>query len=298
MKLVLINGEACVKKEVKNENVYRTLAANKVIGLPEIMRIESGVIYYKYVNGETLKGRLENDDHVSKEFIRFLIFSCSKILSHLREINVVHNDITPENIVITPKGEVYIIDLESATFEEKADSTAERNISEYSSPELKNGEITTYQSDIYSLGKILEEIDKGSLFENITQKCLKEDKELRYTSYTALSHEISARYAVVDDVEVKFSFLEYFSPRKIITVLLIGLFGGVVGYYLSSTVENSSTALYILFSVYTFLALLDIFDYIRVLMFNENLYRKILPMKFVISMVMFFTAVSIVLLLQ
>ncbi len=120
MELVLVNGEACVKKKVGNENIYRTLAANKVAGLPEIMRIESGVIYYKYVNGETLKGRLENEGKVTKEFVRFLIFSCANILSHLREINVVHNDITPENIVITPKGEVYIIDMESATFDGKS----------------------------------------------------------------------------------------------------------------------------------------------------------------------------------
>ncbi|MFV0425349.1 MAG: protein kinase domain-containing protein [Bacilli bacterium] len=298
MELVLISGEACVKKLVKNENIYRELTANTIIGIPEILKVENGIVYYKYVNGETLENRIKNSKSISKEFIRFLIFSCATILENLREVNIVHNDITPENIVITPKGEIYLIDFESATFGNKSKSGFEFNQSEYSSPEVMANIPTTFQSDIYSLGRIIQKLDLDQDYTYVTNKCIKENISDRYSSYIALIHEINSVFSKIENTEEIFTFNNYFSKKMLILIAITVLLGAIIGYYFSGYSQNSNIIMYMLFSIYGTLVFLDLCDYIRVLLFKGNFYKKILPKKFLISFAMFFMTVIISLLLM
>lgn len=297
MELVLVNGEACVRKEVGNENIYRTLSANKIAGIPEIIKVESGVVYYKYINGETLRNRVDNEGVVSKDFIRFLAFSCASILGELRGLNIVHNDITPENVIISPKGEIYIIDFESATFEHSHSEGNEVNISKYSSPELRNGDVVSFISDIYSLGKILEEIDLKKKFDFVISKCCNEDINKRYSSYTALVHEINTTYSNIEDSDEDFSFLSHFSKKSLIAIAITIILGTVIGYYFSAASENSQTLMYMVFSIYASLVVLDLFDYIRVVLFKGSVCKKILPRKFALSFAMFLVTVLVSLIL-
>ncbi len=297
MELVLVNGEACVRKEIGNENVYRTIAANKISGVPDIIKVESGVVYYKYINGETLKSRFDNERDISVDFIRFLAFSCASILSELKNMNIVHNDITPENVIISPKGEIYIIDFESATFNHKQTIGSEVNVSEYSSPELKNGEHTTFASDIYSLGKIIEEIDVNKRFSFVINKCCNDEIDKRYTSYTALVHEINTTYSSIERFDEEFNFFSHFTKKVLISIAVTIILGTTLGFYFASSSENSNVLLYIVFSVYALLAILDIFDYIRVILFKSHVYKKILPFKVALSFAMFIVTVLVSLIL-
>lgn len=294
VELVLINGEACVKKSVKNVEVYNTLAKSSIAGVPEIIKIESGVVYYKYVNGETLKNRLENIDDISKEFVRFLIFSCITIISNIHQYDIVHNDITPENIIITPKGKIYIIDFESASFEgQKANSVVEKTA--YSSPEILNDEITTFQSDIYSLGKILETLDEKKQYNKIVNKCLSDN---RYTTFRAMLHEVNAMYSMIEDEEEDFNWTDCYSKKTLVVIVVAVIVGALLGYFLSFSAKSSSTIMYIFFSIYAALATVDIFDYLRVIMFEEKRSKKIISKKLALSFAMFFVTVSISIILM
>ncbi len=298
MELVLVNGEACVKKEVTNENIYRTLAANKIAGIPEIIKVDNGVVYYKYVNGETLKSRIANKQEVSKEFVRFLGFSCTKTLAALKDLCIVHNDITPENIIISPKEQIYLIDFESATFESGEVTESEVNISEYSSPELKNGMKTTFASDIYSLGVVLKEVDFNEYFTNVTTKCCGESVGDRYSAYTALSYEINTTYSNIQGEEDKVDFSNYFTKKMLVTIACTLILGLVVGLYFSQVVDTTNTMLYLVFSIYGAVLILDLIDYARVIILKGRKYRKVLPFKFVVSCLMFFLTTVIALMLM
>lgn len=297
MELVLVKGEACVKKHVENEKVYRTLAASKIAGVPEILKIETNEIYYKYVNGETLTSRLKNDKNISTEFIKFLIFSCANIACELRNYNIVHNDITPDNIIITPRGKIFLIDFENATFEGKSCDFKIEETS-YSSPEVLSNHITTYQSDIYSLGKVLEHIDSGKVFEKIVNKCIASDPKDRYTSFKALLHEFNAIYVMSKEDDISFRWTDYFNKNVLLASVLIFLVGGGMGYYFSSFAQASNTFKYIVFSIYATFVVVDACDYIRVVMFEGNRLRKILSFKLIFSAIVFFATVLIALILM
>ncbi len=288
MELVLTNGEACVRKNINNEKIYKTLSASKIDGIPEILKIQDGVVYYKYVNGETLANRIKNDSNITKDFIRFIVFSCATILKSLKDYNIVHNDITPDNIIITPKGKLYLIDFETATFEGQTVAVFEGD-SNYAAPEVVNKQITTFQSDLYSIGKIISELDSRNQFANITKKCL----DNRYQSYTALIHELNSVYSTIEDDTDDYSLLNYYNRPALLAIAFIVCSSAIIGFLLSRLAESSNTLIYIIFSIYVGLVIGDILDYTRLVIFESRHYKKILPFKVAISFVMFFITVFV-----
>lgn len=91
-------------------------------------------------------------------------------LLHLHTHGIVHRDIKPENILITEEGEVKLIDFGIAKLEGSAPVGLEKKNASiigtpsYMSPEQKNNPLkASYQSDIFSLGRVLEELLTGSL---------------------------------------------------------------------------------------------------------------------------------------
>ena len=89
-----------------------------------------------------------------------IIRSCLTALDKLHSRGVVHGDIKPSNIMLTPEGEVKIIDIGSA-FESSTSQKAYFCTPEYAAPEvLERGECTP-QSDLASLGYVLIELMIG-----------------------------------------------------------------------------------------------------------------------------------------
>ncbi|MFV0498798.1 MAG: protein kinase domain-containing protein [Bacilli bacterium] len=296
MELVVVENNACVKKTIPNEDIYYAIMESKIDGIPEIIRIEQGNVYYKYVNGETLRNRIENANGVSKDFVRFLIFSVATILSNLRELNIVHNEITPDNIIISPKGMIFLIDFDSASFENE--SPKEYNVSLYSSPEVCANSKTSFHSDIYSLGKIVEEIDTDNNYKNIVKKCVNKDVFGRYNSYTALTHEINTTYLKLSENDETINWNYYISKKVLFIIAIFVINGAVIGHYLSNFSKSANTLIYMVFSIYASLLFLDFCDYIRLFMFSFKLYKKILPIKVFISFIMFFITIIVSLLLM
>lgn len=86
----------------------------------------------------------------------------SRALATAHEAGILHRDIKPQNIVVTPAHEVRILDFGLSI--RVTDVTQEEGFSgtvAYASPERLQGEASTSSSDIYSLGVMLHECLTG-----------------------------------------------------------------------------------------------------------------------------------------
>ncbi|MCL1917435.1 MAG: protein kinase [Peptococcaceae bacterium] len=123
-------------------------------------------IIMEYIEGKTLKQVVrENGSFPLPEAIN-IIDQVAEALNHAHAKDIVHRDIKPQNIMVTPNNQAKVTDFGLAG---AAMSAAPARIGEvvgsvyYLSPEQARGDLVTEQSDIYSLGIILYELMTGQL---------------------------------------------------------------------------------------------------------------------------------------
>ncbi len=121
----------------------------------------------EYVEGKTLKKLIEQEaDGLSlKRVLEISIQACEGLVA-AHEKGIVHRDIKSDNIMITPKGQVKIMDfglakIKGASKLTKAGSTL--GTAAYMSPEQAQGEEVDLRSDIFSFGVVLYELLTGRL---------------------------------------------------------------------------------------------------------------------------------------
>ena len=114
-----------------------------------------------YIEGtdlwETVKSQKQPLDE--KQALNYIIQVCDAV-SYLHQYNppIIHRDIKPQNIKITPNGRAMLVDFGIAkmTKDDSRTSTGARGITPgFSPPEQYSGSGTTTASDIYSLGATL-----------------------------------------------------------------------------------------------------------------------------------------------
>jgi serine/threonine protein kinase/tetratricopeptide (TPR) repeat protein len=135
---------------------------------------EHSFIVMQYVEGQTLADLVRNQSIKTSQ----VIIVAQQMVSALAEAHahgIIHRDIKPKNIMVTPSGQVKVLDFGLAktiqkqqTFEEASESISQLSKSgllvgtiAYMSPEQLRGEKLDYRSDIFSLGTVLYEMACG-----------------------------------------------------------------------------------------------------------------------------------------
>jgi eukaryotic-like serine/threonine-protein kinase len=123
----------------------------------------------EYIPGETLGERLSKGSLPDKEWIAVSL-QIAAALEEAHEHGIVHQDLKPGNIMVTPKGQVKVLDFGLARLLEP-DSGAEVTATltqtdgagtlPYMSPEQLQGNPVDGRTDIFSAGAVLYEMSTG-----------------------------------------------------------------------------------------------------------------------------------------
>lgn len=136
-------------------------------------------ILMEYVDGRNLTDFLaENPSKNARIKVAEQIISA---IAHVHLSNIIHNDIKPENILVTRvNGDAKLIDFGLSDNDAFYVNKHLGGTPRYASPELlaQDSEIDS-RSDIYSLGMILRDLF-GNKYSSITERCMQKDKALRY----------------------------------------------------------------------------------------------------------------------
>jgi serine/threonine-protein kinase len=121
-------------------------------------------VVMEYVPGQNLKKLLDQHGPLPPEEVLLLLEQIAGALGHLHARNLVHLDIKPQNLIVTPDGTVKLIDFGLAQptgpRQEMVGGTAFGTVA-YLAPEQASGEPVDAATDVYALGCVVYELLTG-----------------------------------------------------------------------------------------------------------------------------------------
>jgi serine/threonine protein phosphatase PrpC len=162
--------EARLEQFLLEEWVSRRINSPHVLA-PGVQTRKRNSIYLvtEHVDGQTLRQWMVDNPSPSVETVRGLIEQIARGLRAFHRLDMLHQDLRPENVMIDRNGVVKIIDFGAVRVLgiEELGAGAERagvlGTEQYSAPEYFLGEPGSIRSDIFSLGVIAYEMLSGRL---------------------------------------------------------------------------------------------------------------------------------------
>jgi len=124
----------------------------------------SAYLVMELVPGPPLSTIIERDRKLDVDRTLSLIAQTARALAAAHEHGLVHRDVKPGNILVTPSGKVKITDFGIARLADQVPLTATGQVmgtAQYLAPEQATGQTATGSSDIYALGVIGYELLAG-----------------------------------------------------------------------------------------------------------------------------------------
>jgi serine/threonine protein kinase len=153
----------------------------------------------EFIDGQTLSQWMIDNPRPSLETVRGIVEQIARGLQAFHRLEMLHQDLRPENIMIDHTGTVKIIDFGStsvAGITERAGPLAPGDIlgtPQYTAPEYFLGQAGTARSDLFSLGVITYQMLSGRLpygAEVAKSKTPSAQRKLRYASVLEDEREI------------------------------------------------------------------------------------------------------------
>ncbi len=176
---------------------------------------ETAWIAMEYVPGKPLTAYLEEGLRTEVHRVRDIIGQVLEALAYSHSQGVVHRDVKPGNLLVTPEGQIKVTDfgiarIDASNLTQRGDMLGTPS---YMSPEQYMGEATDGRSDIFSVGVILFELlagerpfrgdSSGQIMQKILHETPADVSELNpmvppavdSVLHKALAKEASQRYA-------------------------------------------------------------------------------------------------------
>lgn len=152
--------EDWIAQRLDNEHVLKSPNQDKKSYIYSVM---------EFIDGQTLTQWMKDNPKPDIETVRGIVEQIAKGLQAFHRLEMLHQDLRPENILIDTHGQVKIIDFGAAKVAgiSEIDTPLMRfeslGTAQYMAPEYFLGESGTSAADIFSLGVITYQMLKGSL---------------------------------------------------------------------------------------------------------------------------------------
>ena len=145
-------------------------------------------IEMEWVDGRSLeevKDECRKDPHLARKIILEI---CDALIC-VHSMQMVHQDLKPSNILVTHNGSnVKIIDFGLSLQDSQSELKISGGTKSYAAPELLEGKKADVLCDIYSLGKVIEQISPR--YRRIVKRCCKQNPAERYMSVAEVKEAI------------------------------------------------------------------------------------------------------------
>ena len=200
--------------------LFREAKATACIRHPNVVQVfeageVEGVCYIasEYCEGTNLKDWLAESNSVSPRLAAWLTMELAKGVQAAHVQNILHRDIKPGNILLQKQDadepfpefpyQVKVADFGLAKILTSEDEETATNIvlgtANYMAPEqIQKGE-TTFRSDIFAIGKILQRlVERSSIFQQ--NESNRACRDLQLITHKAISENPTARYSTVSEL--------------------------------------------------------------------------------------------------
>ena len=203
----LKNSEV-IARFLKEANILKISNHPGIVSFYDLGKWEQGLfLAMEFVQGIGLREFIKTGAFTRKQAIE-IAQQIGNALAYLHAQGIVHRDLKPDNILITPSGQIKLIDFGISQFLNHPAENAPLRAGTpgYMSPEQKeHPEQISPTSDLYSLGLILYELYLGKLshgiiypallptpLRNIVEKTLQFDPKDRYQTADELLSDLAA----------------------------------------------------------------------------------------------------------
>lgn len=166
-----VNGRIFVRKKVPAEQgrIYQYLMTLRHPGLVPVVEVIPGdrqyTVIVEYAGGITLEEYVKSYGCRSENQAANYMIQLCNVLQLLHSHNIVHRDITPNNIIVTLDGFVKLIDFDIARVRkpDRVQDTTILGTVGFAAPEQFGFTQTDSRTDIYALGVVLNFMLTGKL---------------------------------------------------------------------------------------------------------------------------------------
>jgi len=146
----------------------------------------------EYIEGQTLAQWMTDHPRPELEKVRGIVEQIARGLQAFHRMEMLHQDLRPQNVMIDGTGTVKIIDFGSVSVA-GMDENASRVLGtfQYTAPEYFVGDAGTERSDLYSLGVITYQMLSGRLPYGAEAARVRNRKAQRALQYASLSDEVA-----------------------------------------------------------------------------------------------------------
>ncbi|MDD4689650.1 MAG: Stk1 family PASTA domain-containing Ser/Thr kinase [Eubacteriales bacterium] len=226
LKQEYINDEEFLARFKTESQAAASLSHHNIVSIYDVGRDgDCNYIVMEYIEGITLKEYIEKNGVFSwREAIEISV-RILDALEHAHKHNIVHRDIKPHNIMVTPDKDIKVMDFgiaRAATASTLTLSGTTIGSVHYFSPEQAKGSYTDSKSDIYSMGVVMYEMLTGRVpfdgdspisiaimqiqnnppslkdynlsvplaLESVIMKAMSKDRDMRYQTAAAMANDL------------------------------------------------------------------------------------------------------------
>ncbi len=194
-----VSGVVCYMKKLTHYEIpvyeYLRKASNShVVKVYDYFEAEGLLhVFEEYITGQTLNDLLLKNSLSEEKKKDILLQICDGLkFLHSAFRPIIHRDLKPENIVITDDGIAKIIDYDIAKVYKRGQDrdTTLLGTFDYAAPEQYGFSQSDPRTDIFALGKIIEEITDDKDLLKVARKATQIDPKNRYQNIGDLKYDL------------------------------------------------------------------------------------------------------------